>query len=368
MKHALILMVLLSSALTTAGQSLESELDSLMSRAFPRHKPGGALWVQLNGKTVYQKGFGLADLTNGTPVTPETNFRLASLTKQFTAMCILLLEKQKKLSVDDPLLRFFPTFHRVVGANVTIRQLLTHTSGLIDYETLLPPDRVPPVSDADVLALVGQLDSTYFTPGTEFRYSNTGFCLLEQIVEKTAGQPFATFLRQHILDPLGMTATRLYEPPGSIPHRAMGYAEDESGAIQAADQSVTSATKGDGCLYTSLKEYQKWLSALDHHKLLNLPAAISRLSQPLGDAPGAFYGCGWFFYRPDEGSPEYFHSGSTSGFNTYVVRLPEQKLAVALFANLADATNAFADVMDLVTTVVDNPPRIDIWAMHDLTR
>ena len=368
MKRVLLMMLLLGMVLTSAAQTLPVELDSLMSRSFPADKPGGALYVQLNGKTVYQKGFGLADLTNGKAVTPETTFRLASVTKQFTAMCILLLDKQKKLSVDDPLLQFFPAFNPVLGKKITVRHLLTHTSGLVDYETLLAPDRVVPVSDAEVLALVGQRVSTYFEPGTDFRYSNTGYCLLEQIVEKTAKQPFSTFLKQNIFDPLGMTATRLYEPQLIIPNRAMGYAEDESGAIQAADQSVTSATKGDGCIYTSIKDYQKWLEALDQNRLVNLPAALSRISQPLGDGTNAFYGCGWFQYRPEDADMEYFHSGSTSEFSTFVVRVPGQKLAIVLFSNLANNTNPFAEVLDIITAISDNPPRIDVWAMHDLTR
>jgi len=350
------------------SQSLEAELDSIMRRHFRADSPGGALLVRVGGKTLYQKGYGRAEWPSGATVTPATNFRMASVSKQFTAMAVLLLAKQGKLSVDDNLLRFFPDFNRRVGEQVTLRHLLTHTSGLIDYETLLPADRTTQVSDAEVLKLVRGLDSTYFEPGILFRYSNTGFCLLEQVVERVSQQPYAAFLKQALFDPLGMTNTRLYEPSQPIPNRAMGYALDGLGKIRPSDQSVTSATKGDGCIYTSLVDYQKWLTALDQNRLLNLAATLDDVRYPLEVGEQAYYGLGWFQYRPQESGAEYFHSGSTCGFSTFVVRVPSRNLAVVLFSNQAENTQPFAEVLELLTSRLDEAPRLDVWTMHSQTR
>ncbi|WP_234736357.1 serine hydrolase domain-containing protein [Tellurirhabdus bombi] len=370
MKSVVLAISLLCATLSAYAQSLKTELDSVMSRHFPAKSPGGALFVQIDGKIIYQKGYGSANLAKATGVTPATNFRMASVSKQFTAMCILLLEKQKKLSVEDNLLRFFPDFNSKVGQKVTLRHLLTHRSGLVDYETLLPPKRKNQIFDAEVVQLLKPLDSTYFEPGTSFRYSNSAFCVLEQVVEKVSGQPYLSFIRQTIFDPLGMKQTTLYDPPkGIIPNRAMGYAPGEKeDEVVPADQSVTSGTKGDGCIYTSLIDYQKWCKALEDNTLLDLTAAFERISYPIENTEQASYGLGWFQYHPDENTAEYFHSGSTSGFSTFVVRVPAKKTTIVLFSNLADNTAPFEEVLTTIRVASETAPLIDVWALHDLTQ
>ncbi|GAB3268133.1 serine hydrolase domain-containing protein [Larkinella harenae] len=347
------------------AQKTVAALDAVMHQNFPADQPGGALLVVINGKTIYNRGVGLANQETKAPITPETNFRMASVSKQFTAMCILLLEKQKKISFDDNLLRFFPDFNPRVGQKIKLRHLLTHTSGLLDYESLLPDDRKDQIFDAEVLALLKPQDSTYFEPGSRFRYSNSAFCLLTQVVERVTKKPYRAFITENLFKPLGMSQTTLYEPNRTIPNRAMGYARNQDQTIRFSDQSVTSGTQGDGCVYTSLTDYKKWNDALVTNQLVDLPKQLSRIKYPLTGAPNGFYGLGWFLTQTKDGTPELFHSGSTCGFSNCVVWLPATKTLLVLFANLADNHRPFADILNTLKPEVELLG--DVWTLHNLT-
>ncbi|GAB3923541.1 serine hydrolase domain-containing protein [Larkinella terrae] len=350
---------------TVSAQKMVAALDSVMHRHFSADQPGGALLVVIDGKTVYNRGVGLANRETKRPITPATNFRMASVSKQFTAMCILLLEKQQKLSVDDNLLKFFPDFNPQVGKIVKLRHLLTHTSGILDYESLMSPTQKEQIFDQDVLNLLKPQDSTYFEPGSRFRYSNSGFCVLAQVVEQVSKKPYLTFITEHIFKPLGMNQTTLYEPKRTIPNRAMGYARDKNGKIRFSDQSITSGTKGDGCVYISLTDYKKWNDALTTNKLVNLPEALKRVFYPIEGQSNGFYGLGWFFTRTNGEAQTFFHSGSTCGFSNCVVRIPEKKTLIVLFSNLADNHRPFGDVLNVLTSQTERS--VDVWALHNLT-
>ncbi|MGV3559846.1 serine hydrolase domain-containing protein [Larkinella arboricola] len=365
MKIVAFAYVMWLAAQTVLAQKTVAALDSVMRRNFPTDQPGGALLVVMDGKTVYNRGVGLANLETKTPITPETNFRMASVSKQFTAMAILLLEKQQKLSVDDNLLTFFPDFNPRVGRKIKLRHLVTHTSGMLDYESRLLPDRNNQIFDAEVLALLKPQDSTYFEPGSRFRYSNSAFCLLTQVVERVAKKPYLEFITENIFKPLGMNQTTLYEPTRTIPNRAMGYARNPDNTIRFSDQSITSGTQGDGCVYTSLTDYKKWNEALAANRLVDLQAQLERVNQPLDGQPDDFYGLGWFFTQTKGGGKELFHSGSTCGFSNCVVWIPEQKTLVVLFSNLADNHRPFADVLNVLKANMNLSG--DVWALHNLT-
>jgi CubicO group peptidase (beta-lactamase class C family) len=356
---------MLLSLQTVSAQNLPVALDSVMHRNFPADQPGGALLVVMDGKIVYNRGVGLANLEAKTPISPETNFRMASVSKQFTAMCILLLEKQKKLSVDDNLLKFFPDFNQKVGKTVKLRHLLTHTSGILDYESLLPPTQKEQIFDGDVVNLLKPQDSTYFEPGSRFRYSNSAFCVLAQVVERVSKQPYLTFITANIFKPLGMNQTTLYEPKRTIPNRAMGYARNQDNAIRFSDQSVTSGTKGDGCVYTSLTDYKKWNDALISGKLINLSEHLKEVHHPIEGQSNGFYGLGWFFTQTNSAAHTFFHSGSTCGFSNCVVRIPEKQTLVVLFSNLADNHRPFADVLNVLKSSAELS--VDVWTLHNLT-
>lgn len=360
-----ILMAGLLFTSVSAVAQLRERLDSLMRATTQTNQPGTALVVELNGKPIYQKGYGLANIKTKTPITPETNFRMASVSKQFTAMGILLLEKDRKLSLDDPLIKFFPEFTGNVARKVQIRNLLTHSSGILDYESVMNPNQREQLLDADVLTLLKDRDSLYFEPGSKFQYSNSGYCLLALLIERTSGQSFASFIRQRIFLPLRMTQSVVYEAGKPVPNRAMGYAKNKAGTFVFSDQSVTSATKGDGGVYTSLTDYQKWSHALQAGTLLDLKTVLTRTVQSINATSGSSYGAGWFFRQP--ANPVLFHSGSTCGFNNYVIMIPEKRFLMAYFSNRAD-NKANASAVLKILADAGQTEIADILALDDLTR
>jgi CubicO group peptidase (beta-lactamase class C family) len=326
-------------------------------------QPGFALSIQKNGEVLYRNAAGLADVDTKTPLDSLTNFRMASVTKQFTAMAILLLEKDGALKIDDPIGHWLPELPADMGEHILIRHLLTHTSGLLDYETLIPPVQTTQILDADVLRLLSHTDKTYFPAGSRFQYSNSGYCLLALIIERASKKSYARFLHDRIFAPLHMDNSTVYEKDHPIPHRAMGYARDSSGHIFASDQSITSATKGDGGVYTSLSDYVRWINALQQNTLLPLAATLRSLRFPIGQ--GTFYAAGWFISLA---SPQLlFHSGSTCGFANFVIQLPGDNWSIVYFSNIADNIEPFRSILTILKTA-GYPDLSSVFALHDQTR
>lgn len=347
-----------------SNAQLATKLDSLLHLQSVG-QPGFALLVEQDGKLLYNNQAGLANTATKEKIQASTNFRMASLTKQFTAMGILLLEKAHQLSVNDPIVKYLTGMPAGIGKQIRIKHLLTHSSGIMDYEELMPAKQTKQLLDADVLQLLQKHDSTYFTPGTQFRYSNSGFCLLALIIEKASHQSYAAFIKQKIFSPLHMDASVVYEENKHIAQRAMGYAKDNSGNTFFSDQSVTSATRGDGGVYTSITGYRKWIHALQQNSLLNLPAVLQGMRFAAGDVPNSFYSAGWFYTATD---PQvWFHSGSTCGFNNYVITVPSKKFCIVFFSNLAENATLFRHILEILhqSGFADYT---GIFALHELTR
>ena len=320
---------------------LVARLDSFF-HTLPKNQPGIALSIMKHGEIIYQNTAGIAD--PGTPLDSTSNFRMASVSKQFTAMAILLLEKDNRLHIDDPIGRWLPELPPNIRRHVLIRHLLTHSSGIEDYETLIPDTQKTQVLDNDVLNLLTRRDTTYFPPGTRFRYSNSGFCLLALIVERASHQSYPAFIKDHIFGPLHMDHSAIYEKDKAIVHRALGYAKESTGAIIPSDQSVTSATKGDGGVYTSLADYRKWIIGLQQNRLINLPATLKRLRFPINRE--SYYAAGWFITT---GSPlTLYHSGSTCGFENQVIQIPGDEWSITFFSNLAGNNAPFRQIARLL--------------------
>lgn len=315
---------------------LEKDLDALLNERYKPTQAGIAVMVIQNGKMRYEKGVGLANIATKEAITPQTTFRMASVSKQFTAMCILILVKQGKISYDDNLLKFFPDFSPIVGEKIKIRHLLTHSSGVWDYEDLIPASQKTQLLDNDVLVMLSSQSKTYFEPGSTFRYSNSGFCLLEQIVEKVSGQPYIDFITKQIFKPLKMTDTRIYEVNATIPHRAFGFARTKEGLLKESDQSITSATKGDGCVYTSLEDYKKWYHAIRTNRLLNLEEELEKIHILLPKNVQGRYGLGWFHAQDTQNPLAVYHTGSSCGFSNGVLLVPSKNYLFAYFSNIAD--------------------------------
>lgn len=247
-------------------------------------------------------------------------------------MAVLILSERNALSLSDSLRRFFPDFP-AYGSGITVRHLLNHTSGLVDYESLMPDTQTVQVHDEDCLRLMFEVDSLYFSPGSRYAYSNTGYALLALIVEKVSGKRFAEFLKENIFTPIGMSTTVAFEEGMSVvPHRAYGHSLDDGQWIRT-DQSSTSAVLGDGGIYSNIEDLALWTSALWNYRLLSRESHVMAWSDArLNDGTLIDYGMGWHTesYR-DIRHPH--HSGSTRGFRNHIVLFPDQKLMVVVLTN-----------------------------------
>ena len=302
-------------------------IDALM-RPYAGSVPGAAVLVLEDGVPVFRRAYGRADLEHGIEATAATDYRLASMTKQFTAAAILLLAQDGRLSLDDPVRKWLPSLPGAADA-ATIRELLTHTAGLIDYEDLIPPGATQQLHDADVLSLLERENRTYFAPGTQYRYSNSGYSLLSLIVARASGRDFAAFLRARIFVPLGMYATLAYEAGiSTVPHRAFGYSPQPSGWSRT-DQSLTSAVLGDGGIYSSIDDLAKWDAALYDTRLLSRESLAAAFSPATGtDDREVRYGLGWRIT-----GETLWHSGETIGFRNVIVRFPRRHFTVIVLTN-----------------------------------
>ena len=336
MKYKYIVLLILMTSVKTFAQSdknkIASAIDKIMAIYNNTNEPGASVLVLKNNKVIYKKGYGVSDINTMDPIKPNTNFRLASVTKQFTAMSILLLEKKRKLSLEDTLSKYF-SFVPPYIAKIKIKDLLTHSAGLIDYEELMPAGQVTPLHDTNCLQLMSFADSLYFPAGSNYKYSNTGYAILALIVEQVSGKSFAQFVKENIFKPLGMKTTVAFEEgKNMIANRAYGHSF-ENGNWKKTDQSLTSAVLGDGGIYTNVQEYTKWIKALWNYKLLPESTQIRAWSKTtLNNGKTIDYGYGWHV-EDFLNITHPYHDGSSIGFRNSVGLFPEQKLMVIILTN-----------------------------------
>jgi CubicO group peptidase (beta-lactamase class C family) len=296
--------------------------------AYEGDVPGASLLVLHEGEAVVRRAYGYADLEHRVAASRASNYRLASLTKQFTAAAVLLLVEGSRLTLDASVRAWLPSLPAVADP-VTLRHLLTHTSGVLDYEELIPASRRNPLHDADVLRLLEAENRTYFPPGTSYRYSNSGYALLALVAAAAAGMDFAALLRTCIFTPLGMHHTVAHEEGVStISNRAFGYSE-RHGCWLRTDQNLTSAVLGDGGIYSSADDWEKWDAALADDRLLR-PESLRLAFAPATptDDASVKYGFGWRITVDTV-----WHSGESVGFRNAVVRFPARRLTVLVLTN-----------------------------------
>jgi CubicO group peptidase (beta-lactamase class C family) len=296
-----------------------------LTAPYTGHVPGCAIAVIKNGSLLLHEIHGYADLENEVVVTSNTNFRLASVSKHFTAAAILELCDRNLLSLEDTLDRYFPEFPNY-GKRVTIKQLLTHTSGLVDYEELMDKNDTDQIHDREILELLVRQNHGYFEPGSTFCYSDGGYCLLALIVEQVSGESFASFMRSEIFIPLGMKNSFVNEEGiTDIPNRAYGYSRQGTEWART-DQNATSATVGDGGIYSSISDLAIWDQALESRGLFEKQILTDLQPSPI------YYGFG-FFLKEYQGMQVQYHSGSSIGFRNGYYRVPQQGLTIFFLSN-----------------------------------
>jgi D-alanyl-D-alanine carboxypeptidase len=335
MKHYYLSFFLFLIVIQAFTQKEINKLDSLMSSIYAKDRPGAAIAVVIKGEVIFKKGYGIADLSSNRPITPSTNFNICSMTKQFTAYSILKLADERKLSLDDKMDKYFPDFNSEVARRITIRHLLTHSSGIIDHYGYVNKSQFKEFWDKDALNAVKSVDSVYFPAGSGYRYSNTAYCLLSLIIEHVSGYSFPVYIRENIFEPLKMYKSDVINPGFKIPERAFGY-EFDNGKFNISDagESLFFTTMGDGGIYTSVNEYLKWIMAIQEGKVLN-SGLIEEAQSPhssIDKTRNLSYGYGWFVVGSGD-NKIVFHTGSNGGFRTIIFTIPSKKYSVVIFSN-----------------------------------
>ncbi|MCC5932341.1 MAG: beta-lactamase family protein [Cyclobacteriaceae bacterium] len=311
----------------------DNPLDACFS-SYINDQPGAALAIIKDGEIEYQNTYGWAELESKKPVHTNTNFRLASVSKQFTATCILLLEKEGLVDLNWTLDQVFDDFPDY-GKAIHIYHLLNHTSGIWDYEDYVPDSALNhQIRDQGVLDIILSVDTLYFAPGTSYRYSNTAYALLALMVEKYSGMDYPDFLERNIFSHLGMKSTVAHiKKVNTVAERAFGYSR-ESGVWIRKDQSSTSAVLGDGGIYSNLEDLFLWDQALYSGAILPLKT-IEKSFTPGKLLNGNFidYGLGWHLKKNDKGEKVVYHTGSSTSFRNIFYRIPEKKISLIILTN-----------------------------------
>ncbi len=317
----------------------EQKIDSLLSKTYPAHLPGISIGIVENGKTVYKKSYGISNISTGNKLTASSNFNICSLTKQFTAIAILQLQQKHLLSLNNKISRFFPDMNKQLADVITVKQLLTHTSGIPDHYAYINTKGMRHAHNIDVYNAAKHADSTYFTPGTKFRYSNTAYCLLALIIEKLSGKTYNDYMAEYVFKPAGMQHTVIWNEKAIIQNEVTGYERDSlDNLIQSGPgEHIFFSTEGDGGIYTSVDDYIKWFAALQSGKVFSKTIVDeARSIQFMIDAnKKTGYGFGWFV-DTQEAQYKVYHSGDNGGFRTYSFSIPSLNYLIVIFANRND--------------------------------
>jgi len=320
--------------------NLPQHLDQYMRAQFSVKGFTGSVLVMKENKVLLRRGYGQADREWNITNTPDTKFELGSLTKQFTATCILLLEEQGKLSTSDHLSKYIPGFPK--ADSVTLDMLLHHTSGIANYTAFPQFGSIARLSlSKDSMVAIISKGGYDFSPGSKFKYSNSGYFLLGYIIEKTTGASLETYLRNNIFDKIGMHATGINNWDTILPMRAHGYELEKKKTTNAAFISMEWPFSA-GALYSTVEDLYKWDRALYNNSILS-EASRKKLFTPAKSN----YACG-FIIDSLEKHPRIWHNGSIPGFNTHFARFIQDDLCIIVLSNTSITQNNTLPATDVI--------------------
>ncbi|HEX6086544.1 MAG TPA: serine hydrolase [Thermoanaerobaculia bacterium] len=310
----------------------QAELDAIAAKAFPADRPGAAVLVMKGGQPLLRKGYGLADVEQGTRIAPESVFRIGSLTKQFTAVAILQLVEGGKLALTDPITKFIPDYP-TQGKTITIEHLLTHTSGIRSYTDKpdFPASMRKDLTPAELIATFRN-DPMQFDPGAQWAYNNSAYILLGHIIEQLSGMPYADYLKKNVYPRAGLTSTYYDDVATIVPRRVPGYANNGGKLINAAYLAM-SLPYAAGSLLSTVDDLAKWNAALAAGKVVDrrlLDKAWTPFRLTSGESSG--YGYGWGM-RQLSGERVIQHSGGINGYASFAMWMPERDVYVAVLSN-----------------------------------
>lgn len=316
----------------TSANPMSAGFDKLLSEQFKPGETGCAALVASKGQIIYKKAFGMANLELNVPMQPEMVFRIGSITKQFTAVAILQLMEQGKLSLQDDITKFIPDYP-TQGYKITIEHLLTHTSGIKSY-TNAPEfagysriDKTP-----EEVIKIFRNQPMEFAPGTKWNYNNSGYFLLGYIIEKASGKSYPDYLEENFFKPLGMTGSLFGSDSKIVKNRASGYQPGKDGVQNAEIMSMT-VPYSAGSIQSTVEDLYKWNQAVHSYKLVKKETLQKAFTEyKLSDGKGTGYGYGWML-KQLQNSPTIEHGGGINGYLSYAIYLPDQDVFVAVLSN-----------------------------------
>lgn len=321
-----------SNAVEEDDDDLARQIETFLAGVYSDEEPGAAIIVTREGEVAYRGAFGMANIELGVPLEPEMVFRLGSITKQFTAAAILLLEEAGKLAVSDSITDYLPAYP-TNGHTITIEHLLTHTSGIYSYTNIPGYMETTVRQDMTVEEIIDEFKDQpmQFSPGERWAYSNSGYILLGAIIEKASGTSYVEFLQERIFEPLGLERTS-YGGPQIVPNRVAGYDSDGKGLRNAFPLSMTQPYAA-GSLLSTVDDLARWDAALFGGLLLN-PTSLGKMTTAatLNDGSSANYGYG-LATTDLRGLPALTHGGGIFGFRTLGIHIPGREVYVAVLSN-----------------------------------
>ncbi|ULQ53855.1 serine hydrolase [Flavihumibacter fluvii] len=342
-RYIILLIVFLNASLSNA-QTKKQKLEELLGSYARQEKFNGSVLVAINGEVLLDKGYGWQDIVAATANTPQTQYQVGSVTKQFTTAVIMKLQEQGKLKVTDKLSKYFPDYPK--GDSITIEQLMTHTSGIYNYtndENFMKNEVTKPHNQDEIIALFKNkpLD---FSPGKNWSYSNSGYCLLGYIIEKVTGKPYEKNVREIIFQPTEMSSSGFDFTHLNGASKATGYLQYSGKTSPLAPIVDSSVSFSAGAIYSTTNDLYKWTKAVMAQKIIRPESWKSSLTPKLHN-----YGYGWAVDSL-EGQLSFQHGGGIHGFNSNLVILPDQKISIVLLSNvntpmLGEITKSLADIL-----------------------
>ncbi|ALR29654.1 serine hydrolase [Chryseobacterium sp. IHB B 17019] len=339
-------------AFSLNAQKLDQKIDSLILSEFKESDgPGGVFMVAQKGKPVYQKAFGMANLELDAKLNINSVFQIGSMTKQFTAIAILMLEEQGKLKVSDPISKYIPSYPN--GNNITIHHLLTHTSGIKDFTKMKTiADIAQKEMTPEEMVNFFKNEPVDFAPGQKFDYNNSGYVVLGYIIELTSGETYEDFIRKNIFDKIGMTNSYYATDRKIIKNRAYGYHKKSYGYVNKTVINF-SVPFASGSLMSTLDDMLKWQNALNKNLLLNSKNEMKAFTKyKLNDGKEIEYGYGWHL-KSINGTATREHGGSVFGFKSMAVYIPSEDIYVLGFSN-CDCNSPTQLVKDIAKLSLEN--------------
>lgn len=355
---AVIVLLILSSHAVSYAQNLEANIDSLLRAKYPSNAPGAVFLIAKNGHVIYKKAFGLANLELNVPMKPDNVFEIGSMTKQFTAISILMLMENGKLDLDDPITKFIPDYP-TNGNKITIHHLLTHTSGIKNFTSMRELNTISK-NDLTPSELIDFFKNQPmdFSPGEKFKYNNSGYAILGYIIETISGQSYADFVVENIFKKLEMKTSQYASHSEVIQNRASGY-QNKDGYINSREISFT-LPYASGSLMSTVDDMFKWQEAIKNNSLISKETAEKAFTNYiLNNGEPINYGYGWHI-KTIAGIPDREHGGEIFGFKSMGVYIPGLDIYVVGLNN-CDCNSPTKITRDIAELVIDKPDnKIDI--------